>query len=351
MSVIDKCQKEKNKVGVMHQLINTALQSFFPEYNDLIVEGELHIGSWNKDLHYKISVNNKYYSIRFIGNNRSFNNVFGEITDEILTEQIRYTDYLNQQGIPFMENIISIAGDRFVSVEWKGSIYRVVLFKWVEGKHITACTNSFTKLVGNTVRNIHTVSRNFSSSVFVQESHLTGYTKFISQIKHKRDTTKLSPDIARILNSYLHIAENHIITSKPELDFIVQSDLNPLNMLWDNKNELAGIVDFESIGYTDRIEGLAWLIKWYSRIDGIGSTQMSPDLAKTLFDSYMFEKAFSFKEKDRLHSLLWLSGCMNWNFVKKTIEIIDLQDETTLKQHISFYIKRGEKLKSLLSQM
>ncbi|MBN8207926.1 phosphotransferase [Bacillus sp. NTK071] len=336
----------------MHQLINKALLSFFPEYNNLLIEGELHIGSWNKDLHYKISMNNQSYSIRFIGDNRSSHNVFGEITDEILTEQIRYTDYLIQRGVPFAEAIPSINGDSFVSIEWKGSNYRVVLFKWVEGQHITKCTNSFTKLVGKTVKNIHEVSRDFRSPVFEQNSHLAGYTKFIAQIKQKREITNVSTEMARTLNSYLHIAENHINLSKSDkLDFIVQSDLNPLNVLWNNENRLAGIVDFESIGYTDRIEGLAWLIKWYSRNNGIGSTRLSPDLAKTFFDAYISEKTISVEEKERLQSLLWLSGCMNWNFVKRTIEIMDLNEETTMKHHISFYVSRGEKLKSLLSQI
>lgn len=252
----------------MHRLIQEALYSFFPEYSNLIIDKELHLGSWNKDLHYKISVNNKFYSIRFIGDNRSSHNVFGEITDEILTEQVRYTNYLIQQGIPFMENIASINGDCFVSIEWKGSIYRVVLFKWVEGEHITNCTNGFVEQVGQTVKNIHTVSRHFRSPIFEQDSHLSGYTKFITQIKQKQEITNVSTEMGRTLNSYLYTAENHINLSKSDnLDFIVQSDLNPLNLLWSNKNRLEGIVDFESIGYTDRIEGLAWLFKWYSRID------------------------------------------------------------------------------------
>ena len=43
-----------------------------------------------------------------------------------------------------------------------------------------------------------------------------------------------------------------------ELEFIVQTDLNPLNVLWDSSEQIKGIVDFESISYVDRIEGLSF---------------------------------------------------------------------------------------------
>ncbi|MEK1830292.1 phosphotransferase [Priestia megaterium] len=66
----------------------------------------------------------------------------------------------------------------------------------------------------------------------------------------------------------------------------MQSDLNPLNILWDETDSITGIIDFEHIGYTDRIEGIAWLIKWYSRTQGIGNNEVSPRLAQSLLKGY-----------------------------------------------------------------
>ena len=68
------------------------------------------------------------------------------------------------------------------------------------------------------------------------------------------------------LREYINLATYHIECAyTSNLQFIVQTDLNPLNVLWDSSQCVKGIVDFESIGYVDRIEGLAFLIKWYFR--------------------------------------------------------------------------------------
>ncbi|WP_142339212.1 hypothetical protein [Bacillus sp. AFS055030] len=50
---------------------------------------------------------------------------------------------------------------------------------------------------------------------------------------------------------------------------------------------------------------------------------------------------------DRLSSLLWLSGCINWGFYQKTSNLIN-SNENKLKPHLDNYLKRGNELKSLL---
>lgn len=333
----------------MHQLIEKALYHFFSQFKLLSIEKVLHLESWNKDLHFKISVDNKLYSIRFVRYNRSSNQVFGEITDDVLKEQLKFTKFLVQQGIPFMEHVPSVNGDSFVSIGWKGILYRVVLFKWIEGEHITKITKNNAELVGNVVKKIHSVSSEYESVVLPKESHLYAYSKFIGQIKQKQEVIHISTEILEKLNSYLQIDEYHVtLAKKNNFEYIVQSDLNPLNLLWDQENRLMGIVDFESIGYTDRVEGLAWLIKWYSRTEGIGSVPMSPTLAQTFIGAYSSRTIFPTEDFERLRSLLWLSGCMNWNFVKKTLEIMELGDQSSMVEHISFYKDRGEKLISLI---
>ncbi|PGS50585.1 hypothetical protein [Bacillus sp. AFS041924] len=50
---------------------------------------------------------------------------------------------------------------------------------------------------------------------------------------------------------------------------------------------------------------------------------------------------------ERLSSLLWLSGCINWNFFKTTSELIKTNEEK-LNTHLNYYLQRGKKLEELL---
>ncbi|TCJ82334.1 UNVERIFIED_ORG: hypothetical protein EDC93_103518 [Bacillus cereus] len=49
---------------------------------------------------------------------------------------------------------------------------------------------------------------------------------------------------------------------------------------------------------------------------------------------------------NEIHSLLWLSGSLNWNFVKKTMSL--LGEENELVEHLRVYKIRGGSLSSLL---
>ena len=84
------------------------------------------------------------------------------------------------------------------------------------------------------------------------------------------------------LREYIDLAKYHIECAyTSELEFIVQTDLNPLNVLWGSSQKVKGIVDFESISYVDRIEGLAFLIKWYSRTEGVQSHEVCSKVASS----------------------------------------------------------------------
>ena len=130
----------------------------------------------------------------------------------------------------------------------------------------------------------------------------------------------------------------------------MQSDLNPLNVLWDNEENIIGIVDFEHIGYTDRIEGLAWLIKWYSRTSGLGSHDVSPKLTESFLLGYRSHDFLRQEELLRLSSLLWITGCLNWGFVNKTINILKNGNRNQLYDHLAIFRERGIKLSSLVSK-
>lgn len=62
--------------GVKH-IIRNVVMNYFTEIHSLAVEGKLHNNSWNTDLHYKIMVNGKRYSARFINSKRTINPAFG----------------------------------------------------------------------------------------------------------------------------------------------------------------------------------------------------------------------------------------------------------------------------------
>lgn len=211
---------------------------------------------------------------------------------------------------------------------------------WIEGEHLTHCTESIAESFGKKARKIHDISSTFQSSIFQKKSHLDGYAQFIDMLESKASACKE-------VREYIDLATYHIECAyTSELEFIVQTDLNPLNVLWDSSQCVKGIVDFESIGYVDRIEGLAFLIKWYSRTEGIQSHEVCSSVASSFLEGYKAHNILTPNDYKRLSSLLWLSGSLNWNFVKKTLSIIS--DERELEEHLEVYRVRGERLSSLL---
>ncbi|PEQ28370.1 hypothetical protein CN467_29535 [Bacillus cereus] len=314
--------------------------NYFKEIHSLVLEEELHKDSWHTDLHYKIMVNGNRYSARFMNSNRTINPAFGTLSNEQLKEQVRFTYYLRVHGIPFMQIKENRAGESFTFVTWNEEQYRFVLSTWIEGEHITHCTETIAEAFGKEARKIHDISSTFQSSIFQKKSHLDGYIEFIKLLENKSSTCKE-------LQEYVNFAKYHIeCAHTTDLEFIVQTDLNPLNIIWNSNPCVKGIVDFESIGYIDRIEGLAFLIKWYSRTEGIQSHEVCSKVARAFLEGYKASNILTSNDYKRLSSLLWLSGSLNWNFVKKTLSV--LEDARRLEEHLKVYKIRGERLSSLL---
>ena len=324
----------------MKHIIKEVLINYFKEIQSLLVEEELHKNSWHTDLHYKIIVNEERYSARFINSKRTINPAFGALSNEQLIEQVRFTYYLREHEIPFMQINKNKAGESFTFVTWNEEQYRFVLSTWMEGEHVTHCTETMAEVFGKEARKIHDISSTFQSSTFQKKSHLDGYGEFIKLLENKGCTSKE-------LKGYIDFAKYHIeCAHTSDLEFIVQTDLNPLNVLWDSNQSVKGIIDFESIGYVDRIEGLAFLIKWYSRTEGIESHVVCSKVARAFLEGYGANNILTSNEYKRLSSLLWLSGSLNWNFVKKTMSL--LGDEREVEEHLRAYKRRGERLSSLL---
>ncbi|WP_433772684.1 phosphotransferase [Bacillus wiedmannii] len=326
----------------MRHIIKDVLINHFKEIHSLAVEEELHKNSWHTDLHYKIIVNGKRYSARFINSNRAINPAFGTLSNEQLKEQVQYTYYLRKHGIPFMQINKNRSGESFTLVNWNDEQYRFVLSNWIEGEHITHCTEAIAKNFGKEARKIHDISSTFQSSIFQKKSHLDGYGEFIKLLENKGGTCKE-------LQRYMDLAKYHMeCAHTTDLRFIVQTDLNPLNVIWNSNQCVKGIVDFESIGYVDRIEGLAFLMKWYSRTKGIQSHKVCSKVASSFLEGYKAHNILTSNDYKRLSSLLWLSGSLNWNFVKKTLRV--LEDARGLEEHLKVYKIRGERLSLLLGR-
>ncbi|MGE6539383.1 phosphotransferase enzyme family protein [Bacillus luti] len=324
----------------MKHVIKDVLMNYFKEIHTLVVEEELHKNSWHTDLHYKIMVNGKRYSARFMNSNRIINPAFGALSNEQLKEQVRFTYYLREHGIPFMKINKNRSGESFTVVTWNDEKYRFVLANWIEGEHLTHCTEAIAESFGKKARKIHDISSTFQSSIFQKKSHLDGYVEFINMLEDKSWKCKE-------LQEYIDLAKTHIECARTsDLQFIAQTDLNPLNVIWDTSQCVKGIVDFESIGYVDRIEGLAFLIKWYSRTEGIRSHEVCSSVAKAFLEGYGANNILTSNDYKRLSSLLWLSGSLNWNFVKNTLSVLD--DAWRLEEHLKVYRVRGERLSSLL---
>ena len=88
---------------MVKHMIRNVVMNYFKEIHTLAVEEELHNNSWHTDLHYKIIVNGKRYSARFINSKRTINPAFGALSNEQLIEQVRFTYYVREHGIPFMQ--------------------------------------------------------------------------------------------------------------------------------------------------------------------------------------------------------------------------------------------------------
>lgn len=130
---------------------------------------------------------------------------------------------------------------------------------------------------------------------------------------------------------------------------VLSTDLNALNILWKN-DHIVGIVDHEHIGYSDRIQDIAWILKLYARNEGIHSFSVSPELAQTILENYDMN-IFDQDDFVRLESLLWLSGCFNFHFVQQTFNFLSdfIVSNEELSEHLERYRQRGKALLSLLT--
>lgn len=116
------------------KLLQLAVKQYGYNPEDLVVEKELQSNTWHGDLHLKIHLKEKSFSARFISHKRYESNVFVKLTDEVLTEQIKYCNYLRESGIPFMKHRSTVYNEPFTLVNDGEKEWRFILFEWIEGE-------------------------------------------------------------------------------------------------------------------------------------------------------------------------------------------------------------------------
>ncbi len=186
--------------------------------------------------------------------------------------------------------------------------------------------------------------------------HTVAYQRWLDNLQ-RLSISRMPEPVRNALQEYLNLAQYHLDTARlyksSSLQPVISTDLNSLNVLWDSDQQIVGIVDHEHIGATDRVQDLAWLIKWYARMESIESHDVSGRLAKILLAHYNSPTMLVPEDDPRLASLLWLSGCFNLHFNERTKQLAFNAENNPigydqLQLHLQTYRLRGERLSGLL---
>lgn len=339
-------------------LINQAVMSYNLDFQSLeLIRVSLTTHGQHGDLHYKILIDGHPYSIRLLPKKRYVNSDLSQSTPDLLTKQLRYTDYLRANGIPFMKPVKPTDEALFTTImDSIGQEWTCCLFHWIDGHHVTANTEQTAARMGQLARQLHDVSLHQHDICFPYIDHKIVYQRWLGDLQ--RLLVSRMPESARnSLQEYLNLAQYHLDTAQhhqsPSFQPVISTDLNSLNILWSQDQQIIGIVDHEHIGATDRVQDLAWLIKWYARTEGIGSHDVSGRLAKTLLAHYNSPTVLVSQDDPRLAALLWLSGCFNLHFIERTKQLtFDAENNPVgydqFQLHLQTYRARGEQLSVLL---
>lgn len=335
-----------------NQLISIALSRFGISY-DSALDHSISLSTFgiHGDKHYRIICNSNAYSLRLLADDRySSETELASASD--LNQQLYATDRIRAHGLPFMKRVQPTTDSNTFSLirDDAGQAWRCVLFDWIEGTHITAQTKSSASKMGALLRQLHDIPVDSQFS-FPVVDHTVAYQKWHHDLS-KVDTVITSIEQQR-LGNYLDLVQFHIYQaqrrSKNDMLPVLSTDLNALNILWKN-DHIVGIVDHEHIGYSDRIQDIAWILKWYARNEGMHSFSVSPELAQTILGNYDMN-IFDHDDFVRLKSLLWLSGCFNFHFVRQTFNLLSdsIVSNEELSNHLERYRQRGKALLSLLA--
>ncbi|MGE6555549.1 hypothetical protein [Exiguobacterium artemiae] len=149
-------------------LINQAVMSYNLDFQSLeLIRVSLTTHGQHGDLHYKILIDGHPYSIRLLPKKRYVNSDLSQSTPDLLTKQLRYTDYLRAHGIPFMERVKPSRNALFTTItDPSGQNWTCCLFHWMDGHHVTVNTRHTAARMGTLARQLHDVCCINTISVF-----------------------------------------------------------------------------------------------------------------------------------------------------------------------------------------
>jgi hypothetical protein len=253
--------------------------------------------AWHGDLHMHVrDERGASFSVRAVRLGRARRYEDAEpCTARSVCRQIEVARVFRAAGLPFMQLARG-------PIEMEGFV--VVAFAWADARPRVTPDIETARAVGALLRAFHDVGRRVDAS---------GLPRHDVAAMARRSLVELA-DVAPA--AFLRRAEEVVtrLHARVPRPIVTHGDLNLPNVLF----EPPCVVDFDQIGAQDPYEELAWVIKWWSRRDGVGDNKHEPALARAVLDGYD-ERI----ESGALAPILWASGCLNANGAAKLVRARD----------------------------
>lgn len=311
-----------------HQILDFAMHTIGQKETYHVIE-KLRM-RWHKDIQYKIKMNGNFYAARIMEKTREFNCLPPVILDDdMLKEQLRIGTFYDENHIPFMKNYMSDC--LYKAFRYQGNEYRFILHQWVEGDVVRYSTENVAYTMGNITRKIHDATLGMRSHTLVE---INGKQEFRERLQI------IEGNIVRrceCLDAYIEFSKEAIekgFSSDSEL-IVVHGDLNYDNIILNEEEQIQGIIDFDSIGLSSRINEFAAVMKWYSKNI---NEEYDSRLACKVWEGYKTTDSFTRKELQCLPYLVWLRNCLTNRFVK--YYLLSIKNNST-EELIKRYSKSG----------
>lgn len=285
---------------------------------------------WHKDLQYKIEMNATFYAARIMKKTREFNCIPPVFLDnDMLREQLKLGTFYNENHIPFMKNYMPDC--QYKTFQYQGNEYRLILHQWVEGDVVRYSTENIAYFMGNITRKMHDATSGMKSHALVETSGRRDFWERLQILEENRVSR------CECLDTYIEFAKVAFekgFSSDSEL-IAVQGDLNFGNIILNEEEQIQGIIDFDSIGLSSRVNEFVGVMKWYSKNK---NEEYDSRLARKIWEGYGAMDSFTKKELQCLPYLVWLRNCLTNKFIK--YYLLSIKDNST-EEIIKRYLKSG----------
>ena len=197
-----------------------------------------------------ILVNKQKYIIR-IYNRLQFNK--HERTENTISWELDFMEYMYKKGIPVPEIIYSLNGERLTTVKVDKYSYFVVLNKYVEGRHIKKMTDSHLKEIIQTQALMHIYAKDFKIKIETRRNSEFGFEKMVLKNADKKikEDKKYEQLFLKLKNIIEELLPNLLKLTENSKKIVIHDDLHEGNLKFE-KDKISGIFDFDdaTIGTT-----------------------------------------------------------------------------------------------------